>query len=95
LAVGIDSGDVFERVTKDMELTIEPGDCILLHTDGVKEALNKQEDEYGIARMKDSFLQSPNMGAEAVLSNIQRSLKEFTGEAAQMDDITLVAIEKR
>ena len=95
LAVGIDSGDVFERVTKDMELTIEPGDCILLHTDGEKEALNKQEDEYGIARMKDSFLQSPNMGAEAVLSNIQRSLKEFTGEAAQMDDITLVAIEKR
>ena len=95
LVVGIDEGDVFERVTKDYEFTIEPGDCLLLHTDGVKEALNQEEDEFGIERMKENFANSSANGAEAVLTEMLRTLKDFTGEGPQMDDITLVAIEKR
>ncbi len=35
------------------------------------------------------------MGAEAILARMQEELKQFTGEGPQMDDITLVAIEKR
>ena len=95
LAVGIDEGDVFERVTKDFAFRIEPGDCLLLHTDGVKEALDGDEEEFGLERMKETFLQSSAMGAEAVLHQMQRTLKDFTGNAPQMDDITLVALEKR
>jgi|LakMenEpi03Aug12_release.lakeMendotaPanAssembly.Ray.scaffolds.fasta_scaffold15713_7 sigma-B regulation protein RsbU (phosphoserine phosphatase) len=95
LVVGIDEGDVFERVTKDYEFTIEPGDCLLLHTDGVKEALNQEEDEFGIERMKENFANNSAKGAESVLTEMLRTLKDFTGEGPQMDDITLVAIEKR
>lgn len=95
LAVGIDDGDVFERATKDFSFQIEPGDCILLHTDGVKEALNSDEEEYGTPRMKETFAAHCNMGAEQVLIGMQQALKDFTGDARQMDDITMVAIEKR
>lgn len=95
LAVGIDEGDVFERVTKDFAFRIEPGDCLLLHTDGVKEALNDEDTEYGLERMKQAFVQSSPLGAEAVLNQMQRALKDFTGDAPQMDDITMVALEKR
>jgi len=95
LAVGIDEGDVFERVTKDYAFQIEQGDCLLLHTDGVKEALNSDEEEFGPDRMRSTFLQSSPLGAEAVLQQMLRGLKEFTGDAPQMDDITMVALEKR
>ena len=95
LAVGIDEGSVFERVTKDYAFQIESGDCLLLHTDGVKEALNALEEEYGIERMKETFCESPPMGAEVVLQEMARSLKLFHGDAPQMDDITMVALEKR
>jgi sigma-B regulation protein RsbU (phosphoserine phosphatase) len=95
LAVGIDEGNVFDRVTKDFSFQIESGDCLLLHTDGVKEALNNEDQEYGLERMKATFLQSSPMGAEAVLASMQQSVKDFTGDAPQMDDITMVAIEKR
>jgi phosphoserine phosphatase RsbU/P len=94
LAVGIDEGDVFERVTKDFSFQIAPGDCLLLHTDGVKEALNGAEEEFGMQRMKETFSQSSALGAEAVLQKMLRSLKDFTGDAPQMDDITMVALEK-
>ncbi len=95
LAVGLDSGDAFERVTVDYEFTLEPGDCLLLHTDGVKEAQNANEDEFGMARMNEAFRSAAEMGAESVLLSVQSALKQFTGDAAQMDDITLVALEKR
>ncbi len=95
LALGIDSGAVFERVTRDQQITLNSGDCVLFFTDGVKEALNAQDDEFGIDRLCESFRLAAPLGAEIVLTRIQEELKQFTGEGPQMDDITLVAIEKR
>lgn len=95
LALGIDSGAVFERVTKDQEVVLASGDSILFYTDGVKEATDATGEEFGIDRMAEAFRQTACDGANAILSSIQHKLKEFTGECAQMDDITLVILEKR
>ncbi len=95
LALGVDSGQVFERVTKDQEVLLNAGDCVLFYTDGVKEAIDAQEEEFGMERMAEVFRNSAPHGAEAVLLRMQEELKAFTGECPQMDDITLVAIEKR
>jgi hypothetical protein len=88
LAVGIDEGNVFDRVTKDFSFQIESGDCLLLHTDGVKEALNNEDQEYGLERMKATFLQSSPMGAEAVLARefasaaVSPSVCSMSGDAS-------------
>lgn len=95
LALGVDSGQVFERITKDHEVQLHEGDCILFYTDGVKEAIDSQEEEFGMERMAEVFRDAAPYGAEAILHQMQIKLRAFTGEAAQMDDITLVAIEKR
>jgi len=95
LALGIDSGEVFERITKDQVVELASGDCILLHTDGVKEATDAQGEEFGMERMSAVFRDASALGAEAVLARVQEELRDFTGECPQMDDITLVAIEKR
>lgn len=95
LALGVDSGQVFERITKDQEVVLKSGDCVLFYTDGVKEAIDAREEEFGMERMAEVFSAAAPLGAETVLTRMQEELKEFTGECAQMDDITLVAIEKR
>jgi phosphoserine phosphatase RsbU/P len=95
LALGIDSGNVFERVTADERITLESGDCVLLFTDGVKEALNANDEEFGIQRLSDTFRDAAKLGAEAVVNQVQDAVKSFTGEGPQMDDVTIVAIEKR
>jgi len=95
LALGIDSGEVFGRVTRDQVVELRQGDCILLYTDGVKEAVDVRGEEFGMERMSDVFREASVLGAEAVLRRVQEELREFTGECPQMDDITLVAIEKR
>lgn len=95
LALGVDGGTVFERVTKDQDVELQAGDCVLLYTDGVREALNAQEEEFGMERMCEAFRMAAPLGSEAVIARMQEELRQFTGEGPQMDDITLVAIEKR
>lgn len=95
LALGVDAGSVFERVTKNQLVELHPGDCILLYTDGVREALNGSDEEFGMDRMADAFRESAPFGAEHVIRHIQDELRRFTGDGPQMDDITLVALEKR
>ncbi len=95
LALGIDSGAVFERVTRDQEIELKSGDCVLFYTDGVKEAVDGDEEEFGMERMSEAFRLAAPLGAEAVLVRMQEELKLFTGDGPQMDDITLVAVEKR
>jgi sigma-B regulation protein RsbU (phosphoserine phosphatase) len=95
LALGIDEGDVFERVTKVHEIKLEPGDCLLFHTDGVKEAVDAAGEEFGMDRLRDAFREGAGLGAEASIRAVERELSRFAAGAPQMDDVTLVAIEKR
>ena len=95
LALGVDEGAVFERVTRDMSIELSPGDCVLLHTDGVREALDARQEEFGMDRLSEAFRSAAPLGAEAVLARVQDELSQFTGQGPQLDDITLVAIEKK
>jgi sigma-B regulation protein RsbU (phosphoserine phosphatase) len=95
LALGVDEGSVFERVTKDQEVSLGAGDCVLLHTDGVREAIGANDEEFGMDRMSACFRDAAPLGSEMVLTRMQDELRQFTGDGPQMDDITLVAIEKK
>ena len=94
VAVGIDSGDVFDRVIADETVTLAPGDGILLYTDGATEALDKHESEFGLARLIQSLQANAPKGAAATVANIADEVREFAGDTAQYDDITLIYIRK-
>ena len=95
MAVGIDSGDVFNRVTGDFSLTLEAGDCLILYTDGVTEALDKSGEEFGMENMIKSIQASAPEGAAAMITRLTDDLWTFVGAEPQNDDITLIAIRKK
>jgi len=95
LAIGIDAGNVFERVTQDEKVFLETGDCVLLFTDGVKEALDSNELEFGLERLSEVFGDAAQLGAEHVVKRVLADVNSFTDNGPQIDDVTIVAIEKR
>lgn len=94
VAVGIDSGDVFDRVVADETVTLAPGDGILLYTDGATEALDPHGSEFGLARLTQAVQANAPKGAAATVENIADELREFAGVVPQYDDITLISIRK-
>jgi phosphoserine phosphatase RsbU/P len=95
LAVGVDKGEVFERITKDVSIPMDPGDVLLLYTDGVDEATDHKGLLFGVERIKTVLGLSAINGASAVVAAVSDAVQKFMGGDPQGDDITLVAIRRR
>ena len=94
MVVGIDSGNVFDRLTADFAIRLERDDCLVLYTDGVTEALNTEGDEFGLERTIQAVRASASNGAPAIVKQLIGDVRNFTGSHPQNDDITLIAIRK-
>ena len=95
MALGIDSGGVFNRVTSDFSLTLEPNDCLVLYTDGVTEALDAAGDEFGMPNLIKAIQASAADGAAGIITKLTDDLRTFVGSYPQHDDITLIVIRKK
>ncbi|MEM9283342.1 MAG: SpoIIE family protein phosphatase [Verrucomicrobiota bacterium] len=95
LAAGIDEGPVFKRAVKDHRFRMERGDILFLYTDGLIEAQDGDGDEYGIERLSAAVKKFSNMSSEDLASSVTGEIEEFSTGMSQIDDITLIAIEKR
>ncbi len=94
MALGIDSGDVFDRITGDLSVPLERDDCLVLYTDGVTEALDANGDEFGPERMINSLRASANEGAQGVINRLIGDVRNFADGHPQHDDITLIVVRK-
>lgn len=94
MALGIDSGEVFDRVSADFNFQMHPGDCLLLYTDGATEALDADGNEFGVTRLLQGLEEGAATNASGIVRAITDGLKEFVGSYPQHDDITLIAIRK-
>jgi len=95
MAVGIDSdGGVFERVTRDVTAHLNNGDCLLLYTDGISEALDTDEEMFGEERIESVFAASAALGPKKVVEVMLQEVDQFVGGQRSLDDITLIAVQK-
>lgn len=82
---------VFEEITwRQDSVQFQPGDMLVLYTDGVSEARNAQHGEFGTAQMLAVAKAQVGRPAQEILDAVIRAIKEFIGDAPQFDDITLL-----
>ncbi|MDD2710219.1 MAG: SpoIIE family protein phosphatase [Verrucomicrobiae bacterium] len=92
MALGIDNGRVFDNVLEEKRIVLKPGDAVLLYTDGITEALDEAEREFGLDRLIEAARSSMGRPALEMVSEIKAQLGRFTGHHPQDDDMTLVII---
>ena len=80
---------------KGAETHLDTGDTIIMYTDGVNEAINSQEEEYGDARMEETLKSLNGKTCREVIDGQLASVKAFAGEAEQSDDITIMAVRRK
>jgi phosphoserine phosphatase RsbU/P len=71
-------------------LTLEPGDALLLYTDGVTEAFNRKSEMYGPTRLTDDLAALIDEPAQDVVDGIYHAVENFADCEPQSDDITML-----
>jgi len=74
-------------------LTLEPGDLLLLYTDGISEAMTHDDEEWGEERMIESARKVRTSSAEEVLHAMFADCDAFTAGAPQHDDMTMLILK--
>jgi sigma-B regulation protein RsbU (phosphoserine phosphatase) len=92
IAIGIGDPEAFDGMLKVERVLLNPGDVIVVYTDGVTEAMNERGEEWGIDNFLEAIKIAADEGAHSVLNNVQQRLLRFVGDMAQYDDMTLLAL---
>jgi sigma-B regulation protein RsbU (phosphoserine phosphatase) len=78
------------------EISLRSGDRCLLYTDGILEAMDSSQQEFGKARLQQSLESHRDLSAAQFTSALLDEISRWSGHAAgrrQEDDITLVALD--
>lgn len=90
LMVGIMDDAEFE----DGSITLEPGQQIIIYSDGISEPQNANGDLYEEVRFKDWLLDHPDCTPEETIELLIEDVNEFSESDEQSDDITLIVIKR-
>ena len=71
---------------------MEPGDLLLLYTDGVTEAMDVEDRLFSDNRLEQLLTSMDTDDVDKVVDNIVAAVKAFEGEAERADDITVLAL---
>jgi phosphoserine phosphatase RsbU/P len=76
------------------ETRLGDGEVLIIYSDGVSEANNLAEEEFGLERLRDVLKANLKSTASGIRDKVESALSEFTGTAPANDDITLVIVKK-
>ncbi len=76
-------------------LQLEPGDTLVLFSDGITEAENPEEELYGVSRLRETLAGQQKAPLETLKQTVLDSVEEFARGASQSDDMTLLIARYR
>jgi len=74
-------------------VALRPGESLLLYTDGVTEARNAREEEYGLERIAALASRCASLSPDGLIEHCLSELSKFSGARKTTDDVTLLALQ--
>lgn len=91
MALGIQE----EVIYKQGSIMLNPGDFIAMYTDGVTEAMDAGDEQFGMERLQRVLLENQEKPAAEIASALEMALDQFTGGLPPSDDITIVITKRK
>ena len=88
IALGIVPGLPYQQNT----VTLSPGDTVIFYTDGVTEAMNGEEEQFGLDPLSEFFQANPPQDPEQATATVFEAVNAFAGDTPQSDDITCLVL---
>lgn len=82
------------HIIQEKEIPLEPGDALVLYSDGITEAKNQTDAMYGLPRLQESLRKHGYRPTpEGIFDNLTNDFAQFVGPYVQVDDITMIVIK--
>ncbi len=95
LALGLDKGALFSQHASEAHIELNVGDVVVFYTDGVIEAVDKHEEQFGYERLMDVARRSRQKSASEIKNDIFNAVNFFTNDGgAVRDDLTIVVLKR-
>ncbi len=91
MPLGVDAQATYAQQT----VQLGPGDVLLLYTDGITDALNSREEEFGQERLLQALREHAGDPTVDIINTVEKSLQAFAEGVAPFDDVTLVTARRR
>ncbi len=92
-ADGMLVGVLDEVEYEERQMTLDPGDILLLYTDGITEAKNEAGEMYGEDRLCQLVRENAHLSAQELLDHIYEAAREWGRNVVQYDDVTAVVMK--
>jgi len=94
--LGIDLPDesLFAKTLEVQKLILQKDDVLMIYTDGVTEAMNQAEEQFGEARLIQAIRENAHRTPEELVEKLEIDIADFVGAAEQNDDVTIVVIKE-
>jgi len=90
---GVPAGLLDDRKYDELTLHTQPGDLLLLYSDGITDQLDSKQEEYGRGRLYNVLKKNSRQTVEEIADAILADLDSFSAGAPAFDDQTLIAIK--
>lgn len=87
---GLALGAMEDMRFTEYEMKLNPGDRLFVYTDGVPEAINPEEQQYGTDRLTEKLNTMRQASMVETLPAVRADVADFAGKAEQFDDITML-----
>ncbi|MCS7063689.1 MAG: serine/threonine-protein phosphatase [Methylacidiphilales bacterium] len=94
LALGLDSGETFDALLTPTTIHLQPGDTFVAFTDGLNEAFNPHQEQFGLTRLKEALITHASADLEKLCSLILHAVKNHVSTTSFHDDITLLLLRR-
>jgi sigma-B regulation protein RsbU (phosphoserine phosphatase) len=90
MMLGVDGASSYEENT----VSLDSGDFVVFFTDGVTEAINAQEEEFGQDRLEKLLREYHMKSSASILEELEKAMSGFIGDVKPFDDVTIMVVKR-
>ncbi|MCB0726090.1 MAG: serine/threonine-protein phosphatase [Ignavibacteriae bacterium] len=95
MAIGLNNSELFENSLEEFNVIAAKDDIMLFYSDGLTEAMNERNSEFGIDKVKELLISNSHKSAEEIKNEILTAIYKFRGYAEVHDDLTMIILKTK
>jgi phosphoserine phosphatase RsbU/P len=93
IAVGMVDPELFDHMIETLRVTLSPGTSVLVYTDGITEAMNHNQEEWGLEPLCRAMIAGRDRSPGQICDIVRERVLRFMGDMPQYDDMTLMVLK--